>query len=117
MRRPRFATLLCAALSLAAPARAATPAASPALGDLSRVGSVHFPTTCDPVVQKEFERGLALLHSFFYEEARRVFTSVAEKDPECAIAQWGIAMSYWHPIWTPPDSSELAAGRAALRLK
>ncbi|MGH7730632.1 MAG: tetratricopeptide repeat protein [Candidatus Eiseniibacteriota bacterium] len=92
----------------------AAPSAAPALGDLSKVGSVHFPTTCDPAVQKEFERGLALLHSFFYEEARRVFTSVAEKDPQCAIAQWGIAMSYWHPIWTPPDSSELTAGRAAV---
>ena len=95
-------------------APSAAPAGTPALGDLSKVGSVRFPTTCDPTVQKEFERGLALLHSFFYEEARRVFTSVAEKDPQCAIAQWGIAMSYWHPIWTPPDSSELAAGRAAV---
>jgi len=96
---------------VAAPAARTT---TPALGDLSKVGSVRFPTTCDPSVQKEFERGLALLHSFFYEEARRVFTSVAEKDPQCAIAQWGIAMTYWHPIWTPPDSSELAAGRAAV---
>jgi len=96
---------------VAAPAGRTT---TPALGDLGKVGSVRFPTTCDPAVQKEFERGLALLHSFFYEEARRVFTSVAEKDPQCAIAQWGIAMTYWHPIWTPPDSSELAAGRAAV---
>jgi tetratricopeptide (TPR) repeat protein len=109
-----FVSLVCAALVLATPAWAATSSASPALGDLSKVGSLRFPTTCDPAVQKEFERGLALLHSFFYEEARRVFTSVAEKDPQCAIAQWGIAMTYWHPIWTPPDSSELAAGRAAV---
>ena len=89
-------------------------AASPALGDLSKVGSVRFPTTCDPALQKDFDRGLALLHSFFYEEARRVFTTVAQRDPQCAMAWWGIAMSYWHPIWTPPDSSELAAGRAAV---
>ena len=105
------ALLASGAHVVAAPAAGTT---TPALGDLSKVGSVHFPTTCDPAVQKEFERGLALLHSFFYEEARRVFTSVAEKDPQCAIAQWGIAMTYWHPIWTPPDSSELAAGRAAV---
>ena len=112
----RFAPVLvlCAALVTARPAPAATPSASPALGDLSKVGSVAFPTTCDPAVQKEFERGVALLHSFFYEEARRVFESVAAKDPQCAIAYWGIAMTHYHPIWTPPDSSELAAGRAAV---
>jgi tetratricopeptide (TPR) repeat protein len=103
---------LSAGLLAPAPGRAAP--APPALGDLSKVGAVRFPTTCDPAVQQEFERGLALLHSFFYEEARRVFTSVAEKDPECAIAWWGIAMSHWHPIWTPPDSTELALGRAAV---
>jgi hypothetical protein len=86
----------------------------PALGDLGKVGTVEFPTSCDPSVQKEFERGVALLHSFFYSEARRVFTLVAEKDPDCAMAYWGIAMTYDHPIWTAPDSSELAAGAAAV---
>jgi tetratricopeptide (TPR) repeat protein len=109
-----IAAVVCGVLLTSGARGVAAPAATPTLGDLSKVGSVHFPTTCDPSVQKEFERGLALLHSFFYEEARRVFTSVAEKDPQCAIAQWGIAMTYWHPIWTPPDSSELAAGRAAV---
>jgi len=97
----------------AAEAPAAAPAATPALGDISKVGSVHFPTSCDPAVQKDFERGVALLHSFFYEEARRVFNGVAEKDPQCAMAWWGVAMTYYHPLWTAPDSSELAAGRAA----
>jgi hypothetical protein len=87
---------------------------SPALGDLGKVGTVSFPTSCDPAVQKEFERGVALLHSFFYEEARRVFTRVAEQDPQCAMAWWGVAMTYYHPIWTAPDSTELALGRAAV---
>jgi len=59
-------------------------------------------------------RGVALLHSFFYEEARRVFTSVAERDPKCAMAQWGIAMTWWHPIWTPPTPDEMRAGKAAI---
>src|SRR5262249_31322982 len=72
-----------------------------------------FATSCDPAVQPEFERGVALLHSFFYEEARRVFTRVAEQDPKCAMAWWGVAMTYYHPLWTAPDSTELAAGRAA----
>jgi tetratricopeptide (TPR) repeat protein len=57
---------------------------------------------------------VALLHSFFYEEARRVFTSVAERDPKCAMAQWGIAMTWWHPIWTPPNPDEMRAGKAAI---
>ncbi len=83
------------------------------VGDLGKVGTVQFPTSCDPALQPEFDRGLALLHSFFYAEARRVFTEIACKDPECAMAHWGIAMSHYHPLWAPPDSSELAAGSAA----
>jgi tetratricopeptide (TPR) repeat protein len=84
------------------------------VGDLGEVGTVEFPTSCDPAVQKEFERGLALLHSFFYDEARRVFESVAAKDPECAMAHWGIAMTHYHPIWVAPDSAALGAGQAAV---
>src|SRR5262249_8155796 len=52
-------------------------AGSPALGDLGKVGTVEFPTSCSAKAQPEFLRGVALLHSFFYEEARRVFTSAA----------------------------------------
>ncbi|HEY6110976.1 MAG TPA: tetratricopeptide repeat protein [Chthoniobacterales bacterium] len=57
---------------------------------------------------------MALLHSFFYEEARRAFTAVAEQDSNCAMAQWGIAMTWWHPIWTPPRPDEMNAGKAAI---
>ncbi len=57
---------------------------------------------------------MALLHSFFYEEARRVFAAVAAQDPKCAMAQWGIAMTWWHPIWTPPTAEEMSAGQAAI---
>jgi tetratricopeptide (TPR) repeat protein len=93
------------------PAQAAPP--SPAPGDLRSAGAVDFPTSCNAAVQAEFVRAVALLHSFFYEEARRIFTGVAERDPGCAMAQWGIAQSWWHPIWTPPNPEEMAAGRAA----
>src|SRR5262249_50511940 len=72
-------------------------ATAPKPGDLRGVGKVTFPVTCAPDVQTDFARGVALLHSFFYEEARRVFTSVAERDPKCAMAQWGVAMTWWHP--------------------
>src|SRR5262249_35166225 len=61
----------------------------------------------------EFTRAVALLHSFGYEESRRSFEAVAARDPECAMAYWGIAMTYYHPIWSPPGPADLAAGRAA----
>src|SRR5438876_1421906 len=86
--------------------------AVPEPGDLRAAGTVDFPVSCVPAVRAEFIRGVALLHSFFYEEARRIFTEVAEKDPTCAMAQWGIAMTWWHPIWTPPTPDEMSAGKA-----
>jgi tetratricopeptide (TPR) repeat protein len=86
----------------------------PEPGALRAAGTVDFPVSCTPAVQAEFTRGVALLHSFFYEEARRIFTDVAAKDPTCAMAQWGIAMTWWHPIWTPPTSDEMSAGKAAV---
>jgi tetratricopeptide (TPR) repeat protein len=94
--------------------RNAQSATAPEPGDLRGVGKVTFPITCAPDVQSDFARGVALLHSFFYEEARRVFNSVAERDAKCAMAQWGIAMTWWHPIWTPPTPDEMSAGKAAI---
>jgi tetratricopeptide (TPR) repeat protein len=87
---------------------------APEPGDLRTAGTVDFPVSCAPAVRADFVRGVALLHSFFYEEARRIFTHVAENDPKCAMAQWGIAMTWWHPIWTPPTPDEMSAGRAAI---
>jgi tetratricopeptide (TPR) repeat protein len=86
----------------------------PKPGDLRAAGKIEFPISSDAAVRSEFERGVALLHSFFYEEARRIFTAAAEKDPKCAMAQWGIAMTWWHPIWTPPTAAEMKAGTAAI---
>jgi tetratricopeptide (TPR) repeat protein len=64
-------------------------------------------------MQPTFTRGMALLHSFAYIEASRAFSEIATKDPGCAMAQWGIAMSNFHPIWGPPTEDEFAAGRTA----
>ncbi|PYI93136.1 MAG: hypothetical protein DME97_07480 [Verrucomicrobia bacterium] len=83
-------------------------------GDLRAAGKIEFPISGAAGVRPEFERGVALLHSFFYEEARRIFTGMAQKDPNCAMAQWGIAMTWWHPIWTPPTPEEMKAGTAAI---
>src|SRR5437762_5539298 len=87
---------------------------APEPGDLRAAGTVDFKVSCAPEVRPEFVRGVALLHSFFYEEARRVFTELAAKDPNCAMAQWGIAMTWWHPIWTPPTAEEMKTGTAAI---
>ena len=56
-----------------------------------KLGKVSFPTTCDPKVQAQFERGVAMLHSFWYSAAEKTFRDVLAQDPSCAIATWGIA--------------------------
>jgi tetratricopeptide (TPR) repeat protein len=89
-------------------------AAPAALGDLGKVGTVEFPTSCSAKAQPGFLRGVALLHSFFYEEARRVFGSAAAIDPSCAMAHWGVAMTWYHPIWAPPTDDDLKAGLQAI---
>ncbi len=111
--RQRISLLIILATTLAAGHLKAATAPEP--GDLRAAGKVSFPVSCAPAIQSDFNRGVALLHSFFYEEARRVFTSVAERDPKCAMAQWGIAMTWWHPIWTPPTPDEMSAGKAAIQ--
>lgn len=97
-----------------APARAQSDHSHAAV-DLGRVGKAHFPVTCAPQLQGEFDRAVAVLHSFFYEESERQFASIASRDPGCAMAWWGIAMSLWHPLWEPPDSASLARGWSAIR--
>jgi hypothetical protein len=68
-----------------------------------QLGSVHFPTSCDAKQQANFERGVALLHSFWYDEVEKQFTQIAKDDPKCAMAHWGIAMGLWHQLWDHPD--------------
>jgi hypothetical protein len=82
-------------------------------GESEALGSVHFLVSCEAGVQAGFTRAVALLHSFGYEEARKAFAKVAEQDPHCGMAHWGIAMTYYHPIWAPPTAAHLAAGAAA----
>jgi tetratricopeptide (TPR) repeat protein len=78
-----------------------------------KFGQIRFPTSCNATVQPVFERGLALLHSFAYVKAAKAFEEVSAKDPGCGMAQWGLAMTYFHTIWGPPTDDEFAAGRAA----
>lgn len=77
-----------------------------------KLGKVSFPTSCDPRVQAGFERGIALLHSFAYNEAEKAMRAVAAQDEHCAIAHWGIAMSLFHQIWDTPAGDALHEGAA-----
>src|SRR5271154_4667674 len=55
-----------------------------------QLGSVSFPVTCTSSVSASFSRGVALLHDFWSQEAQRQFEQIATKDPNCAMAHWGI---------------------------
>lgn len=79
----------------------------------AELGVVHMAITCRPV-QADFDRALAMLHSFWYEQAQQNFAAIAKSDPACAMAWWGLAMTYWHPLWDRPDASALAQARKAL---
>jgi hypothetical protein len=87
----------------------------------TQLGTIHFPVSCAASAQKPFERGIALLHSFWYEEAEKEFVEIAKDDPQCAMAHWGIAMSIWHQLWNDPDEKVISRGRgeatAAEKLK
>jgi len=76
----------------------------------SQLGTVIFPVSCSSSVQKPFERGVALLHSFWYEEAEKEFRQIAADDPRCAMAHWGVAMSLWHQLWNNPDGEVIQRG-------
>jgi len=76
------------------------------------IGSVHFSTSCAPAVESDINHAVALLHSFQYEDTRAAFEAVAAKDPKCAMAEWGIAMSHYHGLWGNGDA---VAGREALK--
>ena len=80
--------------------------------DLSetQLGTVHFPVSCSTAVQKPFARGVALLHSFWYEEAEKQFLGITRTDSHCAMAHWGVAMSLWHQLWNEPDAGVIKRG-------
>src|SRR5438874_5173875 len=80
-----------------------------------QVGTVHFPSSCSAAVQKPIERGVAMLHSFWYEEAEKQFQQIEKDDPQCAIAHWGVAMSIWHQLWNRPDRRRIERGGSELK--
>ena len=80
-----------------------------------QLGTVHFPVSCKTSSQKAFGRGVALLHSFWYEEADKEFVEIAKNDPACAMAHWGVAMSLWHQLWDRPKAATIKQGMAELK--
>jgi tetratricopeptide (TPR) repeat protein len=79
-----------------------------------KLGQVNFPVSCSAAAQKQFNRALALLHSFQYQEAEKAFSEISATDPNCAMSYWGVAMSNYHPLWVPPSQKELNNGSAAI---
>src|SRR2546423_4138578 len=82
--------------------------ASGAIGQQDeKLGNVTFPTSCDPKVQAEFDRGVAMLHSYWFLIARRTFEGISQQDPTCAIGHWGVAMDYLgNTLATTPTREE-----------
>ena len=80
--------------------------------DLGKLGKVSFAVSCRGA-QAEFSRAVAMMHSFWYAEAEKAFQKMAAADPRCAMAQWGVAMANYHPLWAPPTPDELRRGKTA----
>src|SRR5229473_7820255 len=75
-----------------------------------KLGTVSFPISCASAMQAQFERGMALLYSFEYETASDQFQEIQKKDPACAMAYWGQAMSLYHQLWDRPSKADLQRG-------
>jgi tetratricopeptide (TPR) repeat protein len=76
------------------------------------LGRVRFPSSCSAAAAASVERGVALLHSFWYEEAGHAFGDAARADSTCALAYWGEATSLMHPLWAPSSAQDVEEGAA-----
>lgn len=79
-----------------------------------KLGAVTFATSCSPAVKPAFDRALALLHSFAYTLSEQAFRDVSARDPGCAMAHWGMAMTHYHQLWEPPSGDDLREGAAQI---
>ncbi len=101
-----------------APATAKTPetAATAAPSGDSPLGDVDFQASCAEAVRADFDRAVALLHHMMYAQAREAFSDIIERDPGCAMAHWGVAMSLFQPLWpTRPSAEDLQRGAQAVQ--
>lgn len=79
-------------------------------GAPAHLGRVNFPASCSAEAQPVFEKGLALLHSFQYEEAHQTFAELETRERNCAVAHWGKAMALYQQLWEFPDEKKLKEG-------
>src|SRR5688572_11225527 len=84
--------------------------------DLGNIGKAAIATSCSTAAQADIDRGLALIHSFWYAEAESAFRKAAAADTSCGMAWWGVAMANYHPIWAPPTAEEMKRGREAAEM-
>ncbi len=94
-----------AASAFAVLALLVSPAFGEEFGEGSDLGTVDFPNSGAEAAQDAFQRGVAALHSFWYEEAAEAFRNAQEIDSEFALAYWGEALSHNHPLWSEQDIS------------
>lgn len=79
------------------------------------VGTVNFETSCTPATKAKFNEAVALLHSFWFQESRDAFNAVLKDDPNCAMAHWGVALTYWgNPFGGQRSAQVIANGKAAI---
>ena len=80
-----------------------------------KLGNVHFPVSCSADAQRQFDRALAMLHSFWYPQGLEAFTAITTTEPDCAMAYWGIAISARaNPLVGSPDPAALERGWQAV---
>lgn len=79
-------------------------------------GSVAFASGCSEKIRNDFNLATALLHSFEYTEAEKIFVKVIDGDPECVMGYWGVAMCNFHPLWSPPNETDLQKGSKIIAL-
>src|SRR5436190_7659902 len=79
-------------------------------------GTVTFDISCSEKVSADFNLAVALLHSFEYADAEKVFAKVIEADPQCVFAYWGAAMCNFHPMWEPPSKADLEKGARIVKV-
>jgi hypothetical protein len=119
MKRTLLTAAACAAAALLAglaraPSAVAQGAHEHQHDHAEQLGRVNFPVSCTPRARRQFNRAVAWLHSFEYEEAEKAFGGVVAADPRCAMGYWGIALSNYHPLWAPPGPAELKKGSHAV---
>src|SRR6476620_10450310 len=85
-------------------------------GDGEIFGSVSFTASVPDNLKNVFNIAIALLHSFEYDQSEKMFAKIIDRSPDCAMAYWGVAMSNFHTLWSPPTQSELQKGTRAIEL-